>query len=145
AAFSPDGRQLATCGADRTVRLWQIDPLTFSSRPGEAEERIVRECQELRGHTDNVFAVVFHPDGKRLASAGRDRAVWLWDLDTIYSPIGRIRRPSWPAKGQGREETELRAELVEVKGQESLPLVVEGVAVVIPIDSRNAGGSLLVA
>jgi WD40 repeat protein len=37
-------------------------------------------CQELRGHTDDVFAVAFHPDGTRLASTGRDRAIWLWDL-----------------------------------------------------------------
>jgi len=38
-------------------------------------------CQELRGHTDEVCAVAFHPDGKRLATGGLDRAVWLWDLD----------------------------------------------------------------
>jgi WD40 repeat protein len=65
AAFSPDCRRLATCGQDRTVRVWPIDGGT---------------CQVLRGHTDDVFAVAFHPDGTRLASAGRDRAVWLWDL-----------------------------------------------------------------
>jgi hypothetical protein len=35
----------------------------------------------LRGHTDEVFAAAFHPDGTRLATAGRDRAVWLWDLE----------------------------------------------------------------
>jgi hypothetical protein len=34
----------------------------------------------LSGHTDEVFAAAFHPDGTRLATAGRDRAVWLWDL-----------------------------------------------------------------
>src|SRR5262249_15627257 len=34
----------------------------------------------LRGHTDLVYAVTFHPDGARLATAGRDGVVWLWDL-----------------------------------------------------------------
>jgi hypothetical protein len=39
------------------------------------------ECRaELRGHTDAVFATTFHPGGTRLATAGRDREVWLWDL-----------------------------------------------------------------
>jgi WD40 repeat protein len=65
AAFSPDGRLLATCSDDRTVRVWQIGGGT---------------CRVLRGHTDHVFAVAFHPDGTRLATAGRDRAIWLWDL-----------------------------------------------------------------
>jgi WD40 repeat protein len=63
-AFSPDGRRLASCSLDRTVRLWQFD--------GGA-------CRVLRGHTDQVFAVAFHPNGTRLATGSRDGAVWLWD------------------------------------------------------------------
>jgi hypothetical protein len=38
-------------------------------------------CQELTGHTDEVYAIAFHPGGRRLATGGLDRAVWLWDLD----------------------------------------------------------------
>jgi hypothetical protein len=37
----------------------------------------------LRGHTDEVFAAAFHADPGapgRLATAWRDRAIWLWDL-----------------------------------------------------------------
>jgi hypothetical protein len=34
----------------------------------------------LTRHTDEVFTAAFHPDGTRLATGGRDGAVWLWDL-----------------------------------------------------------------
>lgn len=79
-AFAPNGRRLASCSVDRTVRLGQIDPLTLPSPPSEGREGRVRGCQVLRGHTDEVFAAAFHPDGTRRATAGRVRAIWLWDL-----------------------------------------------------------------
>src|SRR5687768_2019934 len=36
----------------------------------------------LRGHSDGVYAVAISPDGKLIASAGRDRVIKLWDIET---------------------------------------------------------------
>lgn len=65
AAFSPDGRDLATGSGDKTIRLWDLTTQT---------PRAV-----LRGHTNWVQQVAFSPCSQLLASAGADNSVRVWD------------------------------------------------------------------
>lgn len=65
---SPNGRVLASAGADTEIRLWSLE---------EAPQPL---GDPLDGGDATVFALAFSPDGRFLASGGGEAAIRLWDL-----------------------------------------------------------------
>jgi WD40 repeat protein len=66
--FSPDGQQLASCAADRFVKIWN-----------GADGKFVRSFE---GHTHHVLGISWRADGRMLVSCGADMVVKVWDTLT---------------------------------------------------------------
>ncbi|TGZ55738.1 WD repeat-containing protein 69 [Temnothorax longispinosus] len=62
--FSPNGHQLLTASLDKTARLWSADD---------------GSCfQQLKGHTDDVFACAFSYTGDTIITASKDNTCTIW-------------------------------------------------------------------
>jgi WD40 repeat protein len=110
-AFSPDGRQLVASGIDQKVHLWDVASgnLIFTAEPklgvlttvhfspdgrhlaigmnagqGAAilDAATGKTVRELRGHTAGAPNLAFSRDGRRLATAGRDKIIRIWETAT---------------------------------------------------------------
>ncbi|MBW4617973.1 MAG: PD40 domain-containing protein [Cyanosarcina radialis HA8281-LM2] len=119
-AFSSDGQILASASTDSSIRLWNVGTsqtnseltIAFAQRAGGiyCELRIDncfgQCCQILLGHTDWVYSVAFHPQGKILASGSADCTLKLWDLSTgqclqtLSTHTDKIFGIAWSPDGQ---------------------------------------------
>ncbi|HVB25844.1 MAG TPA: protein kinase [Ktedonobacteraceae bacterium] len=77
-AWSPDGKRLATGGNDKVAQVWELAKDTkgnfltsflFSNRGSFA----------YRGHSGCINAIAWSPDGRRIASVGKDKSMQVWD------------------------------------------------------------------
>lgn len=149
-AFSPDGKWLA--GGEREIKVWEVAtgrtqltlPLQrlvyavcFSpdSRWLVAPTDVARvyeiatgkEVIRLKGHYGWIYVAAFTPDGKYLATAGRDQSVKLWDTQsweeaaTIKGHSGSLRAlaisrdTQWLATGGDETAVKLWALPAQVK------------------------------
>jgi WD40 repeat protein len=79
-AFSPDRTLLATCGADKFVKVFELphEGWGWPLPPGPKAPSLTKSFE---GHTHHVMGVGWTPDGKRLASCGADNFVKVWDYE----------------------------------------------------------------
>jgi WD40 repeat protein len=65
-AIHPNGQWIASCSADKSVRLWNVAD--------------GKEVKNLSGHTNWVYSLSFTSDGSTLATGSADETVRLWSL-----------------------------------------------------------------
>lgn len=69
-AFHPNGKILASCASDMTVKLWDL--------------QTYKVYKTLQGHEHEVSSIDFMPGGDFLLSGSRDHTIKMWDTNTGF-------------------------------------------------------------
>jgi WD40 repeat protein len=88
-ALSPDGQQIVAAGDDGTMRFWPVSELVNEaiSEPG-----LIRPM--ITGPASRLWAIAYSPNGQYLASAGDDKMVCLWRVQT-GELVGQFSHADW--------------------------------------------------
>lgn len=108
AAFSPDGRMIASASFDKSIKIWNgVTGKFIATLRGHvqraylvswsSDSRLLCSCSadstvkvwdvkakdrkllfDLPGHEDQVLALDWSPDGQRVASGGKDKVLKIW-------------------------------------------------------------------
>ena len=67
-AFSPDSKRIATCGDDKSIRLWDV--------------QTGKELLKIEGHEGLVTDIAFLPSGEQLVTTSWDKTARIWNLSS---------------------------------------------------------------
>lgn len=95
--WHPSGESLASCGEDKTIRIWMYDKSKW------AIKTILTE-----GHTRTIREVAWSPCGNYIASASFDATVAIWDQKsgqfecntTLEGHENEVKSVCWSISGQ---------------------------------------------
>ncbi len=94
-AFSPDNQAVASGGDDQRVLMWPIEASEGTAKQVarmrlEVAGRETRDTSyvTLTAHSGTVRDLSFSPNGSRMATAGTDNLVCLWDLTQAEPAVG---------------------------------------------------------
>ena len=93
-----DGKVLASCSADMSIKLWDFQVKHFlctcidllsanrqTDRPFIIIYIQTYECvKTMHGHDHNVSSVSFLPTGDYIVSSSRDKTIKMWEVQTGF-------------------------------------------------------------